>query len=167
MDCVKYSRLAPKARPVIFSFVRQLTVSLLALRKPQRGFTLIELLVVLAIITLLAGLVGPQVLNRLGGAKSQTALVQIRDLEAGVETFMLDVGRFPTSDEGLEALVRDPGNASGWNGPYMRRGIPQDPWGRDYHYRYPGEHGAFDIYSLGRDGSPGGTGEDAEVTNWD
>lgn len=143
-------------------------LSRLAIRTPQRGFTLIELLVVLAIIAMLAGLVGPQVMSRLGGAKSQTAQVQIRDFEQAMEMFMLDVGRYPSSDEGLEALVRDPGNANGWNGPYLRRSsIPEDPWGREYNYRYPGEHGPFDIYSLGRDGSPGGTGEDAEVNSWE
>ena len=135
--------------------------------KYRRGFTLVELLVVLAILVLLAGLVGPQVLNQLGGAKSSTARVQIEDLVQAVELFKLDVGRFPTNDEGLRVLVVDPGNLPGWNGPYLRRReLPKDPWGNDYHYRIPGEHGDIDIFSLGADGQPGGTGENAVVGSW-
>lgn len=131
-----------------------------------RGFTLIELLVVLAVLALLAGLVGPRVLNQLGGAKSNTALVQIRDLEQAVELFMLDVGRFPSSEEGLNALVVNPG-ANGWKGPYLRRNqVPKDPWNRDYVYRSPGEHGPYDIFSYGADGRLGGEGENAVVGNW-
>ncbi len=136
-------------------------------QKTHRGFTLVELLVVLAIIGMLAGLVGPRVLNQLGGAKTKAAQVQIRDFEQALEVFKLDVGRFPSTDEGLEALVRQPGNLVGWNGPYLRgNNIPQDPWNRSYLYRYPGERGEIDIYSLGADGSPGGEGENADVGNW-
>lgn len=132
----------------------------------QRGFTLVELLVVLAILALLAGLVGPQVLNQLGGAKSQSAQVQIRDLEQALEIYHLDVGRFPNSEEGLQALVRQPSGVSGWNGPYLRRGeLPEDPWGNEYEYRFPGEEGQYDIISYGADGTPGGEGESADVTN--
>lgn len=132
----------------------------------QRGFTLVELLVVLAILALLAGLVGPQVLNQLGGAKSKSAAVQIRDLEQALEIYHLDVGRFPNSEEGLQALVRQPSGVSGWNGPYLRRGeLPEDPWGNDYEYRYPGENAEYDIISYGADGTPGGEGENADVTN--
>lgn len=132
----------------------------------QRGFTLVELLVVLAILALLAGLVGPQVLNQLGGAKSQSASVQIRDLEQALEIYHLDVGRFPNNEEGLQALVRQPSGVSGWNGPYLRRGeLPEDPWGNAYEYRFPGERGQFDIISYGADGTPGGEGESADVTN--
>ena len=140
------------------------------LDKPTRlralGFTLVELLVVLAILGLLAGLVGPRVLNQLGGAKSKTAAVQIRDLEQAVELFNLDVGRFPSNQEGLQALVTRPATASGWNGPYLRGALPADPWGHAYHYRYPGQHGDFDIYTLGADNSPGGDGENADIGNW-
>ena len=130
------------------------------------GFTLIELLVVLAILGLLAGLVGPRVLSQLGGAKSKTAVVQIRDLEEAAELFKLDVGRFPTSQEGLEALVSAPPAAPGWNGSYLRKGLPTDPWGRPYHYESPGRNGDIDIYTLGADNAPGGDGENADVGNW-
>ncbi|MFO7552648.1 MAG: type II secretion system major pseudopilin GspG [Haliea sp.] len=137
-------------------------------RRPGRGFTLVELLVVLAILAMLAGLVGPQVLNQLGGAKSKTATVQIRDLEQALEMYKLDVGRFPSTEMGLEALVRQPGGVKGWNGPYLRgSSVPEDPWGNGYHYRQPGQHSAYDLVSYGADGSPGGTGEDADVTNWE
>lgn len=131
-----------------------------------RGFTLIELLVVLAILGLLAGLVGPRVLSQLGGAKSKTAAVQIRDLEQAAELFKLDVGRYPTSQEGLEALVAAPAAAPGWNGSYLRKDLPRDPWGNPYHYEAPGRHGDIDIYTLGADNAPGGEGENADIGNW-
>lgn len=133
----------------------------------QRGFTLVELLVVLAILALLAGLVGPRVLNQLGGAKSKTAGVQIRDLEQGAELFKLDVGRFPTTDESLVALVTKPASAQGWNGPYLKgKSLPPDPWGRPYHYENPGRRAEVDIYTLGADGAEGGDGENADIGNW-
>ena len=128
-----------------------------------RGFTLIELLVVLAILTLLAGLVGPRMLNQLGGAKSKTAAVQIADLDKSLELFKLDVGRFPTTEEGLEALVTKPGSATGWNGPYLKGGLPTDPWGKPYKYALNG--GAVEILSLGADGATGGDGENADIRN--
>lgn len=131
-----------------------------------RGFTLVELLVVLAILTLLVGLVGPRVLGQLGGAKSKTAAVQIADIEKALELFKLDVGRFPTSQEGLEALVTRPSAANGWNGPYMRgSAIPADPWGNPYRYANPGPNGGIEILSLGADGAPGGEGENADIRN--
>lgn len=137
-------------------------------RKNGRGgFTLIELLVVLMILGLLAGLVGPRVLKQLGGAKTDTAELQIAELSSGLDLFYLEVGRYPTTEEGLQALVEAPPAATGWNGPYLKKNdLPPDPWGREYRYRYPGEHGEFDLYSLGRDNTDGGDGEDADVVSW-
>ena len=130
-----------------------------------KGFTLIELLVVLAILTMLAGLIGPRVLGLLGGAKSKTAAVQIADLEKSLEIFKLDVGRFPTSAEGLDALSNRPGSANGWNGPYLKGGVPNDPWGKPYVFASPTASGGIEITSLGADGLPGGDGENADIRN--
>ncbi|EAQ98323.2 type II secretion system major pseudopilin GspG [Congregibacter litoralis] len=135
-------------------------------RTSQSGFTLMELLVVLAILGLLMSLVGPQVLNQLGGAKTKTALIQIRDLEQALEMYKLDVGRYPSTAQGLSALVTKPGGTAGWNGPYLKGDVPQDPWKQDYLYKYPGERGELDIFTYGQNGSPGGEGEDADVGNW-
>jgi general secretion pathway protein G len=130
------------------------------------GFTLIELLVVLAILSLLAGLVGPSVLKQLGGAKTKTARVQIKDLEQSLEMYKLDVGRYPETSEGLEALIDKPGNADGWNGPYLKSGLPKDPWNHDYQYANPGTRAEVDIFSLGQDAAQGGEGEDSDIGNW-
>ncbi len=134
--------------------------------KSQQGFTLMELLVVLAILGLLAGLVGPQVLNTLGGAKVKTAGIQIKDLEQALEMYKLDTGRFPNTEEGLNALMKKPSRASGWNGPYLKADVPLDPWSREYHYKYPGDKAELDIYTYGQDGETGGEGEDTDVGNW-
>jgi len=137
-----------------------------ARRRRHAGFTLVELLVVLAILTLLAGLVGPRVLGQLGGAKSKSAAVQIADFEKALELYKLDVGRFPTKDEGLEALNKKPASANGWAGPYLKgSGIPADPWGNPYRYANPGPNGGIEILSLGGDGQPGGDGENADIRN--
>ena len=129
------------------------------------GFTLIELLVVLAILGLLAGLVGPRVLSQLGGAKSKTAALQIADIDKALELFKLDVGRFPTTEEGLAALGAKPaGVATGWSGPYLKGALPVDPWARPYQYKLNPD-GSVDIVSLGADGAPGGEGENADLRN--
>ena len=131
----------------------------------NKGFTLIELLVVLVILTLLAGLVGPRVMNLLGGAKSKTAALQIADLEKTLEIFKLDVGRFPTTEEGLNALSTKPVSANGWNGPYIKGSVPADPWGKPYAFTSPAAIGGFEILTLGADGAPGGDGENADIRN--
>ncbi|MEO8118596.1 MAG: type II secretion system major pseudopilin GspG [Rhodoferax sp.] len=134
-------------------------------RRRNKGFTLIELLVVLVILTLLAGLVGPRVMNLLGGAKSKTAALQITDLEKSLEIFKLDVGRFPTTEEGLAALTAKPATANGWNGPYIKGGVPNDPWGKSYGFTSPTATGGVDIVTLGADGAAGGDGENADIHN--
>ena len=133
-----------------------------------RGFTLIELLVVLVILGLLAGLVGPQVMKYLGGANTKTAKLQIEDFSTALDAFRLDMGRYPTSAEGLAALVVQPSGATRWNGPYLRKNvIPKDPWGNDYVYLSPGAHGDFDLMSYGADGVAGGEEYNKDVNNWD
>ena len=133
-----------------------------------RGFTLIELLVVLVILGLLAGLVGPRVMKYVGESKSKTTRVQIEDLGAALDLFNLEVGRYPTSEEGLIALVEQPATAENWNGPYLKKKkVPLDPWGRDYQYRSPGQHGGYDLFSLGADNAEGGDGENQDVLSWE
>jgi general secretion pathway protein G len=137
-------------------------------RRAQRGFTLIELLVVLAIIGLLAGLVGPQIIRHLGESKTKTARLQIEELSSALDMYRLDVGRYPSGDEGLAALVEQPGSAKFWNGPYLRKKkVPLDPWNNPYHYAAPGQHGKFDVWTLGSDGAEGGEGEDQDVASWE
>lgn len=133
----------------------------------QRGFTLIELLVVLAILGMMAGIVGPRVIQYLGESKSKTAKLQIEDLGAALDLFVLDVGRYPSSEEGLHALVEPPSGTSRWHGPYLKKKqLPRDPWGNPYHYRVPGEHGAYDLFSLGADNLEGGEDENQDVVSW-
>ncbi|MEK0083353.1 type II secretion system major pseudopilin GspG [Benzoatithermus flavus] len=136
-------------------------------RRREAGFTLIELLVVLVILGLLAALAGPRVIGYLGGAKSDTARLQVENFKSALDLYRLDTGSYPTTQQGLAALVRNPGNVPGWKGPYIDSPqLPTDPWGNAYVYRMPGEHGAYDLYSLGADKAPGGTGEAADVTSW-
>ncbi len=132
----------------------------------QAGFTLIELLIVVIILGVLAGLVGPRLFGRVGQSRQAAARVQIELLGAALDQFKLDVGRYPSSQEGLQALQQSPGNAPGWEGPYLKKEVPRDPWGSPYQYRSPGEHGEYDLTSLGSDGAAGGDGEAADVTSW-
>jgi general secretion pathway protein G len=132
----------------------------------QAGFTLIELLIVVIILGVLAGLVGPRLFGRVGQSRQAAARVQIELLGAALDQFKLDVGRYPNSQEGLQALQQSPGNAPGWEGPYLKKDIPRDPWGNPYQYKAPGEHGEYDLSSLGSDGAAGGDGEARDVTSW-
>jgi general secretion pathway protein G len=132
----------------------------------QRGFTLLELLVVLLIIALLAGYVGPKLFGEVGKARSKTAASQMKSIESALDRYRLDTGHFPTTEAGLNALTTNTGNVSGWEGPYMSSAVPNDPWGRPYIYRSPGENGKdYDLMTYGADGKPGGTGEDADIIN--
>lgn len=135
--------------------------------KSSAGFTLVELLVVLVILGLLAALVAPRVLSYLGSSKTKTAHLQIASFADALDLYRLDNQGLPTTAEGLKALVEKPANATGWNGPYLSQGkIPQDPWGKDYQYTAPGQHGEYDIVSLGADGKPGGEDENQDVVSW-
>jgi general secretion pathway protein G len=134
------------------------------MRGTQGGFTLVELLLVLVILALIAGLVLPGIIGKAESAKVKAASTQITRLGMSVETFYLDTGVTPDS---LQDLVEEPGDVAGWNGPYVRNSLLKDPWGRDYVYRYPGEHGDFDIFSFGADGQQGGEGKNADITSWE
>lgn len=137
------------------------------IRDRRNGFTLLELLVVLAILGLLAAIAVPPLMHYLGQSKTQTARLQIQALSQSLDLFRLDVGRYPTQPEGLQALVTKPADVDDWDGPYVKRKESLiDPWGHPYHYRIPGQHGAYDLYSLGADNAEGGTGENQDVTNW-
>ncbi len=133
----------------------------------KKGFTLIELLIVMVIIGLLASLVAPKLFNKLESSKVKTAKAQIEMIGTALDAFRLDVGRYPTTQEGLKVLWKNPGNIKNWDGPYLPKPIKDDPWGHPYIYKCPGEHGAYDLYSLGADGKPGGKGENKDITSWE
>jgi general secretion pathway protein G len=134
--------------------------------RPQRGFTLLELLVVMVIIGLLAGYVGPKLFAQIGKSETKITRAQIDALQKALDQYRIDVGRYPATEQGLAALTQRPAGESRWAGPYLVKAAPQDPWGRAYLYRSPGEHGEFDLWSLGRDGQPGGEGDNADIVNW-
>jgi general secretion pathway protein G len=137
------------------------------LKANEDGFTLIELLVVLGIIALLMTLVAPQVIRYLSEAKSETALIQMKNIESALEMYYLDTGQYPDEQNGLKALVEAPNGVKNWSGPYLKRdkGVV-DPWGKPFIFKAPGEHGSYDISTLGRDAAPGGTGENKDISNW-
>ena len=131
------------------------------------GFTLLELLVVMVIIGLLAGFVAPRYFAQVGKSQVKVAHAQIDALDKALDQFRLDLGRYPTTEEGLQVLLVQPSGEQNWAGPYLKKGVPMDPWGRPYVYQQPSTHGAdFDLLSYGKDGRPGGSGEDADITNW-
>jgi general secretion pathway protein G len=134
-------------------------------RGTARGFTLLELLVVVAIIGLLVGFVAPRYFGQIGKSEVNAARAQIDALEKALDQYRLDTGRYPGAETGLAALVQRPANEPKWNGPYLRKDVPLDPWGKPYQYRVPGQKGDFDLISFGKDGVPGGSGENADISN--
>ncbi|MGQ9694645.1 MAG: type II secretion system major pseudopilin GspG [Thermodesulfobacteriota bacterium] len=131
-----------------------------------KGFTLIELLIVIIIIGLLAALVGPRLFSKVSTAKQKAAKAQIELFGTALDALRLDVGRYPTTEEGLTALREKPSRMEGWKGPYLPKEIPKDPWGKAYVYKCPGEHGEYDLISYGLDGVEGGEGENQDIVSW-
>lgn len=133
----------------------------------SRGFTLLELLVVLVIIGLLAGIIGPSLFKNVGKSEVTTAKAQIESLSKAIDTYRLDTGKFPSTQEGLQVLTTRPTNATNWNGPYLKKVAPLDPWGSPYQYKSPGEHNPdYDLYSLGADKAIGGEQQNSDLGNW-
>jgi general secretion pathway protein G len=132
-------------------------------RKHEEGVTLVELIVVLVILGLLAAVVGPKIYDKLAQSKSSICKLQLKELEGSLQLFAVDVGRFPTSVEGLDALVRNPGNIEAWQKPYLSKEVPKDPWGKPYLYRCPGQHSDFDLLSVGPDGIEG---NEDDIVSW-
>src|SRR5690554_4777503 len=137
-------------------------------QKKPSGFTLVEMLVVLAIIGMILGLVGPRVMKHLGGAKSDTAKLQIEELGGALDLFYLENDRYPLTQEGLQALVEKPAGFDKWNGPYLKKKkVPLDPWGHEYQYQFPGQYGIYDLFSYGADNAPGGEGDNRDIVSWE
>ena len=134
--------------------------------RKQQGFTLIELLIVMVILGLLAALVGPRMFGKVGKSRQKAANAQISLFETALDIYRLDIGKYPTTDQGLQALRVKPDGVEKWDGPYLPKDVPLDPWGNSYVYESPGEHGDYDIISLGADGDPGGEGEDTDIVSW-
>lgn len=135
------------------------------MHKEEQGFTLLELLVVIVIIGLLAGYVAPRYFSQVGKSEVQVARAQLDAIEKALDQYRLDMRQLPSAEQGLVVLVARPANEPKWNGPYLKKMAPADPWGRPYVYRVPGQKGDFDLFSYGRDGKPGGNGEDADIGN--
>jgi general secretion pathway protein G len=136
-------------------------------RSMQGGFTLIEIMVVMAIIAMLAAMVGPRLIRQQEKAAVKAAAAQIERLGTALDTYRLDMGRYPTSQEGLAALMQPPGGGSRWDGPYLNKDVPLDPWNNPYQYRSPGGGGRpYDLFSFGADGAPGGEGDGRDITSW-
>jgi general secretion pathway protein G len=167
----RYRRVAPTAgADKLYRHAKKVISSLndveRAFRRPrEKGFTLLELLVVVVIIGLLAGFVAPRYFSQVGKSEVATAKAQIDALEKALDQYRLDIGRYPTAELGLKALVDRPATEPKWNGPYLKKEVPLDPWGKAYQYKVPGEKWDFDLMSFGRDGRAGGNGEDADITN--
>ena len=149
----------------MFSSVRHLPAKPLQQRRAS-GFTLLELLVVMVIIGLLAGYVGPKLFAQIGKSETKVTRAQIDALQKALDQYRIDIGRYPNSEQGLAALVQRPTDEPRWTGPYLAKAVPADPWGRPYLYTSPGSHGDYDLQSLGKDGQPGGNGDDADLTSW-
>ena len=132
----------------------------------QSGFTLLELLVVLVILGLLAGYVAPKYFSKLGESEETTARAQIGALEKALDQYRIDTGRYPSTEQGLAALNTKPADEARWKGPYLKKAVPSDPWKNPYQSRMPGEHGEVDVFSFGRDGAAGGSGDGADIGNW-
>jgi len=135
-------------------------------RTRATGFTLLELLVVMVILGLLAGFVAPRYFAQVGKSETKVARSQVQAIEKALEIYRLETGQLPSSEQGLDALLTRPQNEPAWNGPYLRKAVPRDPWGRPYLFKSPGEHDEYDLYSLGKDGRPGGDGQNTDVTSW-
>ena len=160
-------RFSPSSRPSLQQSLAPSSRPSLQQLRGQHGFTLIELLVVIIVLGLLVGLVGPRLFQNVGKSKQAAAKAQIELFGAALDQYRLDVGSYPTGAQSLEALQKNP-NVPNWNGPYLKKAVPKDPWGEPYKYRCcPGQNGEYDLWSEGADKAPGGEGENADVVSWD